>query len=89
MKRGIYKHYQGKLYQVLGVGRHSETLEEYVVYQALYDDFGLWLRPLAMFCEIVHTDKGDQPRFQFVADHLAQGALLRESHKQRSIMKGV
>ena len=48
---GRYRHYKGQEYEVLGVARHSETEEEYVVYRALYGDCGLWIRPRAMFPE--------------------------------------
>jgi hypothetical protein len=50
-----------------GVARHSETEEEYVVYRALYDDRGLWIRPTAMFLETVVVDGHSCPRFQFLA----------------------
>jgi hypothetical protein len=50
---GIYRHYKGQRYQVLGTARHSETLEELVVYRALYGERGLWVRPAAMFSETV------------------------------------
>jgi hypothetical protein len=66
LARGIYKHYSGKTYQVLGIGRHSETLEEYVIYKALYDDGDLWIRPLSLFCECVEIDGKDVPRFSLV-----------------------
>jgi hypothetical protein len=46
---GRYRHYKGHEYEVLGVARHSETEEDYVVYRALYGDRGLWIRPTAMF----------------------------------------
>lgn len=44
---GVYRHHKGQQYEVLGVARHSETEEEFVVYRALYGDRGLWIRPLA------------------------------------------
>ncbi|WEN16440.1 DUF1653 domain-containing protein [Rhodanobacter sp. AS-Z3] len=60
---GIYRHYKGQRYRVLGTARHSETMEPLVVYQALYGDFGLWVRPAAMFCETVELDGEPLPRF--------------------------
>lgn len=60
---GRYRHYKGKEYEVIGVARHSETLEPMVVYRPLYNDSGLWVRPFAMFVEQVTTDDGEQPRF--------------------------
>lgn len=60
---GIYRHYKGQRYRVLGTARHSETMEEVVVYQALYGDYGLWVRPAAMFCETVELDGEPIPRF--------------------------
>lgn len=63
---GEYEHYKGKRYRVLGVAQHSETLEELVVYQKLYDDHGLWVRPLAMFMEEVEVDGRRMPRFRYV-----------------------
>jgi hypothetical protein len=70
MKTGIYRHYKGKSYEVIGVARHSETLEEMVVYKALYEsEFGknsLWVRPKAMFLEkIIHEGK-EMDRFEFI-----------------------
>ena len=56
---GLYRHYKGQQYRVFGTARHSETEEELVVYQALYGDYGLWVRPLSMFCETVLVD-GEQ-----------------------------
>ena len=53
---GIYKHYKGNLYEVIGVARHSETEEIMVVYKTLYGDFSLWVRPLAMFTETIERE---------------------------------
>lgn len=53
-------------YEVIGIARHSETLEKLVVYKALYGDGGLWVRPLKMFCETVDVNGTQQPRFQYV-----------------------
>lgn len=68
MKLGKYKHYKGKFYEVIGVAHHSETLEELVVYRALYKDdtYGensLWVRPKKMFLENVIVDGKEMPRF--------------------------
>ena len=60
---GIYRHYKGQRYRVLGTARHSETLEPLVVYQALYGDHGLWVRPAAMFCETIELDGEPVARF--------------------------
>lgn len=71
LKKGKYKHYKGKMYEVIGVARHSETLEKLVVYKALYDgEFGknaLWVRPLKMFTEKVKVDGKEVPRFSLVS----------------------
>ncbi|MBU6431719.1 MAG: DUF1653 domain-containing protein [Nitrospirae bacterium] len=61
---GRYRHYKGHEYEVLGVARHSETEEEYVVYRALYGDRGLWIRPTAMFEELVVVEGRHVPRFE-------------------------
>ena len=54
LKPGVYRHYKGKLYRLIGVAKHSETEEELVVYQPLYEGaYPLWVRPLSMFVEEV------------------------------------
>jgi hypothetical protein len=60
---GIYRHYKGQRYRVLGTARHSETLEPMVVYQALYGERGLWVRPAAMFAETVDLHGSPTARF--------------------------
>ena len=60
---GVYRHHKGQQYEVLGVARHSETEEAFVVYRALYGDRGLWVRPLAMFTESVDKGGVTVPRF--------------------------
>ena len=63
---GRYRHYKGNEYEVVGVARHSETLEELVVYRALYGEHGLWVRPRAMFTELVDVEGRSLPRFRHV-----------------------
>lgn len=63
---GRYRHYKGLDYEVIGVARHSETLEALVVYRPLYNASGLWVRPHAMFFEEVEIDGKRQPRFALV-----------------------
>ena len=56
IKTGFYRHFKGGRYEVIGLAKHSETLEEMVVYRALYGDGGLWVRPAAMWNEVVEHD---------------------------------
>ena len=67
-KLGRYRHFKGMEYEVLGVARHSETLEEMVVYRALYGEGGLWVRPAAMFLETVEREGKIFPRFTYVEE---------------------
>ncbi len=60
---GLYKHYKGMLYEVVGTARHSEDLSPMTLYRALYGEHGLWVRPAAMFNEEVVIDGVRQPRF--------------------------
>ncbi|MCL5016125.1 MAG: DUF1653 domain-containing protein [Patescibacteria group bacterium] len=66
IKPGKYRHYKGKEYGVIGVAKHSETLEEMVVYKALYGDLELWVRPLKMFIEEVRVGGKKMPRFSAI-----------------------
>ncbi len=71
IKPGIYRHFKGKEYRVIGLVRHSETLEEMVLYEALYDnDLGkFWVRPAAMFTENIEKDGYRGPRFKFIGSN--------------------
>ena len=62
-KRGIYRHFKGNRYELIGVAKHSETMEEMVVYRALYGEGGLWVRPLSMWSETVVRDGQTFTRF--------------------------
>ena len=66
LKPGRYRHFKGKEYELLGIALHSETMEEMVVYRALYGEMGLWVRPAAMWAEHVDREDYHGPRFQFV-----------------------
>ncbi len=68
MKKGKYRHFKGNEYEVLGVARHSETLEEMVVYKALYGDGGVWVRPLSMWDETVTRDGKTFKRFTYIGE---------------------
>ena len=70
MKLGLYKHYKGKHYQVLGVCKHSETLEDLVLYETLYENEAsrLWVRPIAMFLEKITFHGKEIPRFEYIGD---------------------
>lgn len=65
---GLYRHYKGMRYEVVGTVRHSESLEPMTLYRALYGEQGLWVRPAAMFNEEVVIDGVRQPRFSRLPD---------------------
>ena len=66
IKLGKYRHFKGNEYEVLYVAKHSETLEEMVVYRALYGEGGVWVRPAAMWNEMVTRDGKTFPRFTYL-----------------------
>lgn len=66
LKKGIYRHYKGNLYELIDVATHSETLEPMVVYRAMYCDYDLWVRPLSMWNEEVEYDGKTVRRFELV-----------------------
>ena len=70
LEPGKYRHFKGGEYELLGVARHSETLEEMVVYRALYGSGGLWVRPAAMWQEKVSREGYTGPRFIRIEEEL-------------------
>lgn len=82
IESGLYRHFKGNLYLVEQVAQHSETMEKFVVYQALYGDLGLWVRPLSMFMETVEVGGETIPRFQRIGS-LAEAMIEREAVKDK------
>ena len=80
MKRGVYRHFKGNLYQLLDVARHSETGEKMVIYRALYGERGLWVRPAAMWDEVIERDGRQYRRFTYVADDEVTARKLRDAN---------
>lgn len=68
IKKGKYRHYKGKEYEVLYLARHSETLEDMVVYKQLYGDYGIWVRPASMWEEIVEVNGEKLVRFKYIEE---------------------
>jgi len=64
--QGIYRHYKGNLYHVLHTAQYSETEESLIVYRCLYGEYGVWVRPLAMFAETVSVEGKEVPRFELI-----------------------
>ena len=68
IKLGRYRHFKGMEYELIGTAKHSETLEEYVIYRALYGEGETWIRPLSMFFEKVTKDGKVFDRFTYVGE---------------------
>ncbi len=68
LKPGKYRHFKGGEYELIGIAKHSETLEPMVVYRALYGEGGLWVRPAAMWTETVERNGYKGPRFLYLGD---------------------
>ena len=68
LKPGKYRHFKGNEYELIGIAKHSETLEPMVVYRPLYGEGGLWVRPAAMWNEPVERDGYCGPRFQYIGE---------------------
>ncbi len=66
IRRGIYEHYKGNQYEVLGEATHSETMEKLVLYKALYGKYDLWVRPKKMFTEKVFVEGREKERFTYI-----------------------
>jgi Protein of unknown function (DUF1653) len=80
---GRYRHYKGGEYEVVGVVRHSESLEPLVLYRPLYNDSGIWVRPFAMFLEPVEHAGSSQPRFSLVTT----GTLTTEAELVATVQR--
>ena len=68
IKPGKYRHFKGNEYEVIGIAKHSETLEEMVVYRALYGEGGIWVRPANMWDETVEREGKSFKRFAYIGD---------------------
>lgn len=88
MKKGIYQHFKGQYYELIDVARHSETLEEVVVYRALYDKMELWIRPLKMFAEQIERNHATIPRFKFISNQTAKDFFKDQSTSQSTANSG-
>ena len=78
MEGKFYRHFKGNVYRVLHIAKHSETLEDIVVYQAMYGERGIWVRPKAMFEEVIERDGKIFRRFEPISDEEAEKFINRE-----------
>ena len=75
MTAEYYRHFKGNIYRILHIAKHSETLEEMVVYQAMYGERGIWVRPLSMFEEEIERDGKTIRRFSPITAEEAEKAI--------------
>ncbi len=68
IRTGRWRHFKGNEYEVIGTAKHSETLEDMVIYRALYGEGGLWVRPASMWNETVERDGQVFPRFTYIGE---------------------
>lgn len=68
LKKGKYRHFKGNYYELIDIARHSETMEEMVVYRALYVERGLWVRPASMWTEEICRNGYTGPRFTYIGE---------------------
>lgn len=88
MLKGIYQHYKGQYYELIDTAKHTETLEEVVVYRALYGKMELWIRPLEMFNEQLDVNQSQIPRFKFISNQSAKDFLKNQSTSQSTANSG-
>jgi hypothetical protein len=82
---GVYRHYKGNKYEVVGIAKHSETLEDMVVYKALYGEGGTWARPLSMWDNPIEVDGKTVKRFEYVGARHDSG----ERHDLREALRAI
>lgn len=85
IKKGIYKHFKGNEYEVLGLAKDSETLEDLVIYRALYGEYGLWVRPLKMFEEEIDKDGETIKRFTLIKEEYSNKVAIPFNEKNNEI----
>ena len=83
---GIYRHYKGNQYKVIGFAKHSETLEDMVIYKALYGEHGTWVRPLSMWDNQIEIDGETVKRFEYVSDNVGSNRQHELSEAHRSLL---
>ena len=76
-----YRHFKGNVYRVIHIAKHSETLEEMVVYQAMYCERGIWVRPKAMFEEIIERDGRTFRRFEKISREEAEAIISSDRYE--------